>query len=806
MSRLLSALVAVLLALGPETRAWAAALQGARSTAPAHGVAPILATAPQAGEPSVTSLGVAPALASVTATPGLEVSLPEGTFASLQPLETPPVLQSAEPRALETTATAGLSERPHEAAATTPAPAAIGSETSDKAGSAKQGALAELRNLPRVSLDAPAEAALSAASQAFDNAAKTVLEVRFTRDFWDAARKIPGFNAGPDDGAAGMLWHRLRRDIALLAAGDRRSKASPAKKGEAKEAGVWRFKWRHFEDEEGGMRIFFHYDQAARMLTFLDARFKMGIVRDQEAFYDRMARRARQAGGRLLAGNGAAARIAAWLAGPSSAGKTPRHDRSDATRAYNEGLFQLTETRRSIVQAAEGPLIGASVADALAPLRLPVKEEATLYQNGLLTMSFQEPDAELRAAVPDLYPAALLGWLRVRMSGDDGAVLVLDVDKGFRVTETLQSYEKSPRERVLAALRASPELPLVGGLLDLVLREPAAKAPAADESYAPRAWKDPAVFGAYEQGRRFVRPAIQEIVRRTLNAHVPAGTPLLEVGSGAGELAAMLPEERRRSLTETDGSAAFLALNPDSRARRRLVADIHRLPFADGAVPVVLGHAVLDTVLDLDKAAAELFRVLTPGGQLIHFLDLKSELRAEMLEFESRGLLLFADGPGLLAVDKEELRRSFHLIPDELRHWAQAYLAQPMSTYTALMQGHPDVAQALARKIKELQIAAETIPSQMEHFKMRLEAALARAGFAIEESAGAFSALEVDASKPPYSENPQWNRYDMDRGTLQAIRAPLRPPGRALVSATVLVLRARKPAAPPAPGRLEPLQ
>jgi SAM-dependent methyltransferase len=96
-----------------------------------------------------------------------------------------------------------------------------------------------------------------------------------------------------------------------------------------------------------------------------------------------------------------------------------------------------------------------------------------------------------------------------------------------------------------------------------------------------------------------------------------AGEPALDFGCGHG-MAAVVLARRGARVTAFDLSPGYLA-----EARRRagangvavecVQADGERLPFADGSFSRVWGNAVLHH-LDLRVAAAELKRVLRPGG------------------------------------------------------------------------------------------------------------------------------------------------------------------------------------------------
>jgi ubiquinone/menaquinone biosynthesis C-methylase UbiE len=60
------------------------------------------------------------------------------------------------------------------------------------------------------------------------------------------------------------------------------------------------------------------------------------------------------------------------------------------------------------------------------------------------------------------------------------------------------------------------------------------------------------------------------------------------------------------------------ALRRPARARVRAVqADLHHLPFRDGAFDAVTGSLVFCSVAEPDRALGEVYRVLRPGGCLI---------------------------------------------------------------------------------------------------------------------------------------------------------------------------------------------
>ncbi len=97
---------------------------------------------------------------------------------------------------------------------------------------------------------------------------------------------------------------------------------------------------------------------------------------------------------------------------------------------------------------------------------------------------------------------------------------------------------------------------------------------------------------------------------------------VLEIGSGTGYFGLNLHQQGLFGrLTASDISQGMLdqlaatavELGLEIEAVR---ADAESLPFEDDSFDLVLGHAVLHHIPDMDQAASELLRVLRPGGQI----------------------------------------------------------------------------------------------------------------------------------------------------------------------------------------------
>jgi ubiquinone/menaquinone biosynthesis C-methylase UbiE len=98
----------------------------------------------------------------------------------------------------------------------------------------------------------------------------------------------------------------------------------------------------------------------------------------------------------------------------------------------------------------------------------------------------------------------------------------------------------------------------------------------------------------------------------------------LEIGSGTGYFSLNLVQQGLIDrLTATDISPGMLTQLASTATTLRLqnvttvVTEAEALPFEDASFDLVLGHAVLHHIPDLDRAFAEFRRVLRPGGYIV---------------------------------------------------------------------------------------------------------------------------------------------------------------------------------------------
>jgi demethylmenaquinone methyltransferase/2-methoxy-6-polyprenyl-1,4-benzoquinol methylase len=119
------------------------------------------------------------------------------------------------------------------------------------------------------------------------------------------------------------------------------------------------------------------------------------------------------------------------------------------------------------------------------------------------------------------------------------------------------------------------------------------------------------------QDRRWRQLAVRQ-------AALPAGGAALDVGTGTGEIAFALAEAAPgATVTGVDFCAPMIeAARTKAQARTGdrpafVVGDALNLPFADGSFDAVTSAFTMRNVADIDRAFAEMHRVLKPGGRVV---------------------------------------------------------------------------------------------------------------------------------------------------------------------------------------------
>jgi ubiquinone/menaquinone biosynthesis C-methylase UbiE len=132
---------------------------------------------------------------------------------------------------------------------------------------------------------------------------------------------------------------------------------------------------------------------------------------------------------------------------------------------------------------------------------------------------------------------------------------------------------------------------------------------------------------------------------------------VLEVGCGQGWLSERIIRELACDVVAVDQSEHMVELTRERGVAAR-VADVQALPFGDAEFDCAVAAWMLYHVPSVDRALAELSRVLRPGGRLVAVTNARDSLRefADLLAFQRVESSFSAEN------GEEQLRRHFAVV------------------------------------------------------------------------------------------------------------------------------------------------
>lgn len=244
----------------------------------------------------------------------------------------------------------------------------------------------------------------------------------------------------------------------------------------------------------------------------------------------------------------------------------------------------------------------------------------------------------------------------------------------------------------------------------------------------------------------------------------------LEIGAGTGYFSLNLAARGLiGNLTATDISPGMLDSLSQTAERlgvpvTTVVTEAETLPFGDSSFDVVLGHAVLHHIPNLDRAFAEFFRVLRPGGLILFCgepsrhgdrLAVLPKLAGSIAAPMWRRLI----GARKLEHSKDELAGQEHRLEPEVD--VHAFTPADLSAMTARagfgevrVRGEELTANVWGWGIRSLESTAlpETIPAGWRNFAFRSYLSIQKIDTGLLEPhlpAGLFYNLLLSARKEP---------------------------------------------------------
>jgi ubiquinone/menaquinone biosynthesis C-methylase UbiE len=176
-------------------------------------------------------------------------------------------------------------------------------------------------------------------------------------------------------------------------------------------------------------------------------------------------------------------------------------------------------------------------------------------------------------------------------------------------------------------------------------------------------------------------PEVKDVLWRTIEERAPRR--VLEVGGGEGWLAERIARELGAEVVMVDQSERMVELAA-ARGVDARVGDVQQLAFADSSFDLVVAAWMLYHVADLDRALAEIARVLEPGGRLVAVTN--SHRHAEELfeligyPWQAREGMFSAENGG------ETLRRHFSAVArTDVEAWSTVRHRQTLVDYRESM-------------------------------------------------------------------------------------------------------------------------
>jgi SAM-dependent methyltransferase len=312
-------------------------------------------------------------------------------------------------------------------------------------------------------------------------------------------------------------------------------------------------------------------------------------------------------------------------------------------------------------------------------------------------------------------------------------------------------------------------------------------------------WTDPGLFDIYDEHRGLFRETQAKIIDKVLQQYEILSGPIAEIGSGAGHLYSLLPDQVKTNVVGIEGTPSFADIQkqkfPESQV---VVGNAYTLPLADSSVRTVLSYSVYDTFQNLNRAILETKRVLQLGGKFIHFLDLEpnygmivKDIPVDQIPFprHENGSMI-----GIVLVPRSDYETKIRpkLDPRKILMF-DLYAKDPVNILGILEVRHAwEILADLALTVAQAQgITKVEMPIIKEMFKKKLEEELQKNGFKIIADTDMTETMELTPNLS-HKKLQRFNNFEGDVGRFWWTYNPAITPGKVREKSTLQVVVAQK--------------
>lgn len=290
----------------------------------------------------------------------------------------------------------------------------------------------------------------------------------------------------------------------------------------------------------------------------------------------------------------------------------------------------------------------------------------------------------------------------------------------------------------------------------------------ATEILTHKLWDNPEGLILVEEGRYPYLRAIQDVVKKTFQAHVSPDARVLEVGAGLGLLGSLVPLEYRDRYITTDYSLANLREGLRRRNFNAVATLAQNLPFPDASFNCVVDLDAYDTIPKLDEVFSEVRRVLSVGGMFIHFQvnrpsdDTVWNDFPEYTFFPPRANQA-RDFQTITGLKTSELGKRIHMAPSSFQGILQDFIDNQIGAYTEVLAANDvnHVTSAINDVLEILPVERVVIPSLFDYFRAKLEAQARTNGLSVVQSGLVGSVIRGHRTE---KQHPAYNTFFMEQG------------------------------------------